>query len=95
MLSKLKKKLKPQLPGSKRKPDRTGADAGGERVDQTGSVPRPESHLVAGGGHSDAEVVVGSGSRRKGDGANEKQVEQVSPSPSAPSPVCRGKPDGM
>ena len=95
MLSKLKKKLKPRLPGSKRKPDRKGADAGGESVDQTGSLPRPESHVVAGGGHSDAEVVVGSGSRREGNGADGKQVEQVSPSPSARSLVRRGKSDGM
>ena len=36
--------------GRKRKPDRTGAGAGGERVDATKPLPRPESHLMASGG---------------------------------------------
>jgi hypothetical protein len=51
LLSKLKKKLKPRLPGSKHKPSRTGADTGGEGVDATGSLPRPEPRVVASGGH--------------------------------------------
>jgi hypothetical protein len=51
MLSKLKKKLKPRVPGSKRKQGRTGADAGGERADATGSLPRPGPHVVAGSSH--------------------------------------------
>ena len=95
MLSKLKKKLKPRLPGSKHKPDKTGTGADGERVDPTGSLPRPGPQVVAGGGRSDVEVAVGSGSRREGDDSGGEEVEQVYPSPSTPSLVHGGKPDGM
>jgi len=49
--SRMKKKVKHRLTGSKRKPDRTGADARGERTDSTGSLPRPEPRVVTGGGH--------------------------------------------
>jgi hypothetical protein len=51
MLSKLKKKVKHRLAGSKHEPGRTGADAGGERVAATGSVPQPGPHVVVSGGH--------------------------------------------
>jgi hypothetical protein len=137
MLSKLKKKLKPQQPGNKRKPERSGADAGGERVDSTGSLPRPEPHVLSGGDHdqegSGVNVVEGHvfstnrpsqpdepepvpvrGSEddregregdvdahpdveaeREGNGADGKKVEQVHPSPSTPSLVRGGRPDGM
>jgi hypothetical protein len=50
-LSRLKNKIKHRLTGSKRKPGKMEADAGGERVDATGSLPRPEPHIVASGGH--------------------------------------------
>ena len=49
--SRLKKKLKHPLTGKKRKRDRAGADAGGERVDPAGSSSRPEPSVVAGGSH--------------------------------------------
>jgi hypothetical protein len=49
--SKLKKKIKHRLTGSKHKPGKTGIDAGGEEVDTPGSLPRPEPHFVAGGSH--------------------------------------------
>ena len=137
MLSKLKKKLKPRQPGNKRKPERTGTDAGGERVDSTDSLPRPEPHLLSGGDRdqegSGANVVGGHvfstnrpsqpdepepvpvrGSEDdreggevdvdahpdveaegEGNGVGGKKVEQVYPSPSTPSLVCGGRPDGM
>ena len=93
--SRLKKKIKHRLTGSKHKSDRTEADAGEERADATGSLPRPESHVVTGSGHSDAEGVVGSGPHREGNDASEEKVEQVDPSPSTPSLAHDGKPDGM
>ena len=50
--SKLKKKLKHPLTGKKRKSDKTGADAGGERVDSASSLSRLEPPVVAGGSHA-------------------------------------------
>ena len=50
-LSRMKKKIKYRITGRKRKPDGTGADTPGERADSPGSLPRPESRVVAGGGH--------------------------------------------
>ena len=52
MLSKLKKKVKRRLAGSKHRPDRTGTDAGGERVDASGSLPQPRPHVIASGDHN-------------------------------------------
>jgi hypothetical protein len=49
--SKLKKKIKHRLTSSKHKSSGTQTDASGERVDATGSLPRPEPHVVVGGGH--------------------------------------------
>ena len=37
-------------PGSKHNPGRTGDDFGGERAEQAGSLSRPASRIVAGGG---------------------------------------------
>ena len=93
MLSKLKKKFKFRLPGRKRKPDRTGADTGEERVGPTGSLPGPGPH-VATGGHSDVDVAMGSGPRREGNEVDGEQAEQAHPSPSTPSLVRGGEPDG-
>ena len=93
--SRLKKKIKHRLTGSKHKSDRTEADVDGERSDATGSLSRPESHVVMGSGHSDAEGVVGSGPHREGNDPGEEKVEQVDPSPSTPSLAHDGKPDGM
>ena len=95
MLSKLKKKLKSRQPGSKPKPDRTGVDAGEERVDPTGSLAQPGPHIVAGGGHPDVGIAMGSGSLQEGNEADGEQVEQVYPSPSTPSLMRGGNPDGM
>jgi len=52
LFSRLKKKLKHTLRGSRHIPDRAGSDAIGERVDPSCSPPRPEPHVVAGGGHN-------------------------------------------
>jgi hypothetical protein len=95
MLSKLKKKLKSRLPEGKHKPDGTGADADGERVDATGSIPQPEPHVVADGDHPDVEVAVGGGPRREGNSADGERVKQASSSQSSPSLVRGGKSDGM
>jgi hypothetical protein len=93
--SKLKKKIKHRLTGKKPKSDRTETDAGEERADATGSLPRPESHVVTGGSHPDVEGVVRSGPRREGNNAGEEKVERVDPSPSTPSLAHCGKPGGM
>ena len=55
--SKLKKKLK--HPQSKRKPDRTGADSGGERADLPGSLSRPVPHLMAGDSYNQGGIDAG------------------------------------
>ena len=57
--SRLKKKVKYRLTGSKPKPNGPGADVGGERVESTGSRLGSEPHVIAGGSHD-----------QEGDGAN-------------------------
>jgi len=61
--SRLKKKVKHRLAGSKPKLNETGADVGGERVESTGSRPGSEPHVVAGGSHDqeEGEANVGGG----------------------------------
>ena len=54
-LSKLKKKFKPPPTEGKRKPEKIGADASGERDDFAGSPFRPEPHVVAGGSHGEED----------------------------------------
>jgi hypothetical protein len=49
--SRLKNKVKHRLTGGKHKPEKTGVNVDGERVDETGSRPGSEPHVVAGGGH--------------------------------------------
>ena len=138
--SRLKKKLKHPLAKSKRKQDRTEEDASGERVDATGSLPRPEPHVVTGGNRDqeggganvvegqvfsadrslqpdepepvpggesennqggadidgrDVEIEVGSGVHRERNVADGEKSERVHLSPSTPSLVRSGKPDGM
>jgi hypothetical protein len=93
--SRLKKKIKHRIAGSKHKSDRTEVDAGGERADATGSLPRPEPHVVMSSGHPDVGNAVGSGLRREGNDADEEKVKQVNPSPFSPSLARGGKPDGM
>ena len=85
--SKLKKKIKHRLTGSKHKPGGTQTDAGGKRVDATGSLPRPEPHVVVGGGHD-----------QEGSGANVVGGHVFStnqpPQPDEPVPVpARGSED--
>lgn len=46
-----RKKLKSLLPWGETKSDRTGTDAGGERVGSGSSPARPVPHVVEGGGH--------------------------------------------
>jgi len=54
--SKLKKKVKNRLTGrSAPKPNETGADVGGDRVDSTGSRSGSEPHLAAGVDHDQGE----------------------------------------
>jgi hypothetical protein len=93
--SRLKKKIKHRLAGSKHKSDRTEADARGGKADASGSLPRPESHIVTGSGHPDVEGVVESGSSREGNDPGEEKVEQANPTLSTPSLPHDGKPDGM
>jgi hypothetical protein len=59
--STLKEDFKHRLRGRKDKPDRTGANAAGERVDSSDLLSRPEPRLAA-GGHD------GGGSRTSADG---------------------------
>ena len=75
---KLKKKIKHRLTGSKHKLDRIGADAIGGRAD--GPLPRPEPHVVVGGGRNQE----GSGSNAVGE-----QVFSTNspPQPDKPEPV--------
>ena len=47
--SKLKKNIKRRFARSKRNVDRPGAGGRGERVDASGSLPRPEPPVVTGG----------------------------------------------
>jgi hypothetical protein len=49
--SRLKKKVKHRLTGKKPKPNKAGADVGGDSVDSAGSRPGSEPHVVAGGSH--------------------------------------------
>ena len=51
--SRLKKNLKHPLTRTRRKPDKTGTDAGGERVDPADSLPQSVSHVVAGSSHGE------------------------------------------
>jgi len=57
--SRVKKKIKHRITGSKRKPAGTGPGARGEGVDPSGSLPRPEPRVEVSGDHD-----------RGGDGAN-------------------------
>jgi len=78
--SRLKGKLKHPLRRSIRRPDRTGTDARGERAGSPASLPQPEPHVVAGGGHDQG-----------GDGANTDGLQVFSadglPQPDEPEPV--------
>ena len=65
--SRLKKKVKHRLTGNKPKPNKTGADVGGQRVDSTGSRPGSEHRFVAGGGHD-----------QEGSGANADESQVIS-----------------
>ena len=64
--SRLKKKFKHPLTGKKRKSDKTGADAGGERVDSASSLSRLEPPVVAGGSHAREDNGANAGERQVG-----------------------------
>jgi hypothetical protein len=83
MFSKLKKKVKHRLAGSKHKPEKTGDDAGGEGTDATGSLPRPEPHGVVDGGRDQG------GSEGIAVGEQVFSANQP-PLPSEPEPVPGG-----
>lgn len=70
-LSKLKKGVKHRLTGRKRKADKTETDGRDETADPSGSLPRPEPHVVTGGGYE-----------REGSGSN-AEVKNVQPSTAA------------
>jgi hypothetical protein len=87
MLSKLKKKIEHRLAGGKHKPGKTAADAGGERVDATGSLPRPGPHGMGSGSHGQG-----------GDGTNVVRGSDILPSSeleAKSSLVDGGKSDGV
>ena len=71
--SKFKKDIKHRLKERKRKPDRTGTDAAGERDESSGSFLRPESHITA-SGHDGEE------SRTRSDGRQDRSRDR-SPQP--------------
>jgi len=81
--SRLKKKVKYRLTRSKPKPNETGTNAGGERVDPMGSLPRAEPHVAAGGSHD-----------QRGDGANvvggqvTSTVRLLQPDEPGSAPTC-------
>jgi len=77
--SRLKKKLK--QPGSKRKPDRTGAGSGGEGSDPAGSLSSlAVPHLVVDSGHNRED---------KGSNTDGRQIRSAGrlPAPGVPEPV--------
>jgi len=109
--SKLKKKLKHGLTGSKRKPDRTEADAGGPNADgwqarPTDRAPQSES-VQAGGSDNDKHRRVAGVDEREVSRRLDPDVESVvgstrsgeaegvHPPPSTPPAPRGGEPDGM
>ena len=93
--SRLGKKAKDRLTGSKRKPDRTGADAAGERVDQAGSLPRSEPHgTIDGTGAGQRDSCLRPDVKAAQEG-NDPSGEQAHPSPSAHSIQPSAEPDCM
>ena len=78
--SKLKKKVKHRLTRSKTKPNKTGADPGGESVGSTGSRPGSEPRVIAGSSHDQG-----------GEGVNADGGQVIStvrlPQPDEPGPV--------
>ena len=57
LLSKTKKKVRQRLAGNKGASDGTGTSTGGERSDSASSLPRPEPHVAAGGGHGGQDKI--------------------------------------
>jgi len=82
-LSKTKKKLKQRLTGRRRKPDGTGANPGGERVDSTSSLPRPDPHVVAGESH-------GQGNSTNADGEQVRLTDRPQPEEPESVSTCGG-----
>ena len=82
--SRFKKDLKHRLKERKRKPDRTGTDAVGERDESSGSLLRPEPHIAA-SGHDEE------GSRTSSDGRQVRSRDR-SPQPE-PMPAGEGSDD--
>ena len=75
--SRLKKKFKP---GNKnRKPDRPGAESGGESVNSASSLAQPLPHVVTGGGHNQVDDATNLGVQRvrSNDGLPPPDVELV------------------
>ena len=96
--SRLKEKAKHRLSWSKHKTERTGADAAGERADQTGSLLRSESHTsIDGTGADQRDSYLGPDieAAQEGNDPSWVKVERAHPSPSAPSIPSSAKPDGM
>ena len=98
--SKLKKKLKHPLTRSKHTSDRTGADVE-ERVDATGSLPRPGPYIAVDGSydHEDSgSTVVGghvSSMNQPPQSSNGENAEPADLSPSTLPIPHGGDPDSM
>ena len=73
----LKKMFKPG--SKKRKPERPGADSGGESVDSASSLAQPLPHVVTGGGHNRVDDATNLGVQRvrSNDGLPPPDVELV------------------
>jgi hypothetical protein len=92
--SRLEKKLKHPLTKSKRKLDRTKAEASRERVHPIDSLPRPGPHDRE-GSRVNAVGRQTPSTDRSPQSDDEENVERVHPSPPTPSLVHGGKPESM
>jgi len=86
--SKLKKRIPRPRVGSKRKTDRTEAEASGERADSIGSPLPSETHIVAGGGHKSRANTVGWHAHSMD---RPPQSDSPEPMPAHPSEGDRGR----
>ena len=96
--SRLKKKVKHRLSGGKDKPERTEADAAGERADQAGSLLRSEPHPSidrTGADQRDSYLRPDVEAAQEGDDTSGEKVEQAHPSPPAHLIPPGAEPDGM
>ena len=74
-VSRLKKDLKHRLRGRRDKSDRSGANAAGERLGSSVSLPQPEPRVAAGGHDGEGSRTNTEGKRREA-GVDGKEVSQ-------------------